>query len=71
MNAFNHLKPSGKIVIFEYTREKPLPWVPFPIPRKKLTLLLGRIGFKEIETILHNSRFYIIRGKKIGRKISP
>ncbi|MFX1517721.1 MAG: class I SAM-dependent methyltransferase [Promethearchaeota archaeon] len=64
-NAFNHLRPSGEIIIFEYTRDKSLPWVPFPMPRRKLILLLSRIGFKEIETILHNSRFYIIRGKKI------
>ena len=66
-NAFNHLKPNGEIIIFEYSREKFLPWVPFPMSRMKLILLLDRIGFKEIETILLNSRFYIIRGKKISR----
>ena len=66
INAFNHLKLNGEIIIFEYTHEKPLPWVPFPMPCKKLTLLLGKIGFNEIETIMHNSRFYIIRGKKIS-----
>ena len=63
-NAFNHIKPGGLILIFEYTREEPLPWVPFPIPERKMTSLLETIGFNEIETLFHNSRFYIIRGKK-------
>lgn len=63
-NAFNHLKPNGNIVIFEYTREDPLPWVPFPLPCKKIELLLGQNGFTNLEVISQNVRFYIIRGKK-------
>ncbi len=65
-NAFNHLKLNGNIVVFEYTREKPLPWVPFPVPKKKLIPLLEKTGFQEINTIINNSRFYIIGGKKIS-----
>jgi SAM-dependent methyltransferase len=63
-NAFNHLKPNGQIIIFEYTRGEPLPWVPFPLPKKKLIPLLAKTGFKEIDTILNNSRFYIIKSIK-------
>ncbi|MFW9904094.1 MAG: class I SAM-dependent methyltransferase [Candidatus Thorarchaeota archaeon] len=64
-NAFNYLKPRGRVVIFEYTREDPLPWVPFPVPKKKLILLLKKTGFNEIETKFDDSRFYIILGKRI------
>lgn len=67
-NAFNHLKPNGSIIIFEYTRDKPLPWVPFPIPEIKLTESLKKIGFREIETIIQKRRFYVIHGKKVMKK---
>ncbi len=63
-NAFNQLKSNGIIIIFEYTHEKPLPWVPYPVPKSLSINLLEKIGFREIETILQDSRFYIIRGKK-------
>jgi SAM-dependent methyltransferase len=60
LNAFNHLKPGGNIVIFEYTREEPLPWVPFPVPKKKLIKWLEKTRFQEIDTILQNTRFYFL-----------
>lgn len=63
-NAFNQLKNNGTIIIFEYIREEPLPWVPFPIPKFKLNKMLKKIGFNQIETILQDSRFYIVRGRK-------
>ncbi|MFX1284259.1 MAG: class I SAM-dependent methyltransferase [Promethearchaeota archaeon] len=66
INAFNHLKPSGKIIIFEYTHEVPLPWVPFPIPKRELISLLEKTGFQEITIIFNNTRFYIVRGKKVS-----
>ncbi|MHA2203306.1 MAG: class I SAM-dependent methyltransferase [Candidatus Hodarchaeales archaeon] len=65
-NAFNHLKSNGRIIIFEYTRDKPVPWVPFPIPKWNLIPLLEKAGFQEIDTIINNTRFYIIGGKKIS-----
>lgn len=64
-NAFNHLKPNSSIIIFEYTRDESLPWVPFPIPEKKLINSLEKIGFQELEIIIQKPRFYVIRGKKI------
>ncbi|MFX0015685.1 MAG: class I SAM-dependent methyltransferase [Promethearchaeota archaeon] len=63
-NAFNHLKLGGNIIVFDYTREEPLPWVPYPIPKYKLIRSLENIGFKDIETILQDARFYIVRGVK-------
>jgi SAM-dependent methyltransferase len=63
-NAFNQIKTNGAIIIFEYIRDVPLPWVPFPVPKFKLIKLLKKIGFSEIETIVQDSRFYIVRGIK-------
>ncbi len=63
-NAFNQIKTNGAIIIIEYIREEPLPWVPFPVPKFQLIRLLKKIGFSEIETILQDSRFYIVRGIK-------
>ena len=63
-NAFRQLKTNGKIIVFEYIREEPLPWVPFPVPKIQLIKLLENVGFREIETIIQDFRFYVIRGIK-------
>lgn len=63
-NAFRQLRTKGKIIVFEYIREEPLPWVPFPVPKIQLIELLKNVGFRKIETISQDSRFYVIRGIK-------
>lgn len=42
-----YLKPGGKLVLIEYDSESVNPWVPYPIPFKKLPKLLLRSGFSE------------------------
>lgn len=63
-NAFNHLKPKGKVIVFEYIQPKPLPWVPFPVVKEQLMESLLKIGFYKADIILQDKRFYIIRGLK-------
>ncbi|UCE12454.1 MAG: class I SAM-dependent methyltransferase [Candidatus Heimdallarchaeota archaeon] len=62
--AFTQLKPDGTIVILDYVRTDPVPWVPFPLPIFKLRSLLEEVGFYQIETIHQNNRFYIVQGRK-------
>jgi hypothetical protein len=63
-NAFNHLKSRGKLIIFEYQRKTPVPWVPYPLPLNKLLSLLDSIGFFNINVVFSTNRFYIVQGKK-------
>lgn len=63
-NAFKQLKPEGAIIVIEYMRKDPVPWVPFPLPIFKLTPLLKSIGFSQIETIFQDNHYYIVRGRK-------
>ncbi len=64
-NAFNQLKSKGKIIIFEYIQQEPLPWVPFPVSKTKLIELLSKIGFHKVDTIFQDRRFYIVQGIKL------
>ncbi|MFX0151491.1 MAG: class I SAM-dependent methyltransferase [Candidatus Hodarchaeota archaeon] len=63
-NAFNHLKSQGYLIIFEYQRIKPVPWVPYPLPLNKLLSLLESIGFFKVNVVFSTNRFYIVQGKK-------
>jgi len=47
----DHLRPTGKLVLIEYDRTFPNPWVPFPIPRNKGRKLLEATGFSAIREI--------------------
>jgi ubiquinone/menaquinone biosynthesis C-methylase UbiE len=66
-NAYKQLKQNGSIVIFDYCRKIPLPWVPYPFPLKKSSSSLKRSGFTEKNIIFQNKRFYILRGEKNPR----
>jgi len=44
----NKLVPGGRIVIVEYDRKNPTPWVPFPIAFDELKVLTSSIGFTSI-----------------------
>ena len=50
-NAYLQLKPEGKLVVFEYSSEKPVSWVPYPLPLNKLIPILGKLDFKDIQFV--------------------
>lgn len=45
------LLPEGHILLIEYDRAIPSPWVPYPISRKKGKKLLEDLGFESIKEI--------------------
>lgn len=53
-----------KIVIIEYTRTIPVPWVPYPCPIHKIIQLVAESDNYEVETKYQNNRFYIVEIKK-------
>ncbi|MGH7443524.1 MAG: class I SAM-dependent methyltransferase [Longimicrobiales bacterium] len=42
--AAAHLKPDGRIVVIEYERRMPNPWVPHPLPLARLSEVATRAG---------------------------
>jgi ubiquinone/menaquinone biosynthesis C-methylase UbiE len=74
-NAFNHIKKGGRILIIEYSRKKPVSWVPFPQQKEKLINVLVNIGFRNIKilqelgpsrkTYFWDNASYILEGQKI------
>jgi ubiquinone/menaquinone biosynthesis C-methylase UbiE len=50
-NAHLQLKKSGKLVVFEYSSEKPVPWVPYPIPPTKLISICRKLDFQNIRLV--------------------
>jgi len=38
------LRPGGRVVLIEYDRRRPNPWVPFPIPKARLSELAATAG---------------------------
>ena len=56
-----------KIIIIEYTRTTPVPWVPFPCPLEKIAQLVAESEDYKIENKYQNNRYYIaeIRNKSI------
>ncbi|MFW9780178.1 MAG: class I SAM-dependent methyltransferase [Candidatus Heimdallarchaeota archaeon] len=72
-NAYNQIRPAGSVVVFEYCRKTPLPWVPHPIPAGRGKALLADCGFISNEMIFQNKRFYIIKGIKnlVSSKFGP
>ncbi len=47
----NHLKPDGEMIIVEYDRLKPTPWVPYPVSFDNLFEIFTAHGFTNIEKI--------------------
>ncbi|MCK4847985.1 MAG: class I SAM-dependent methyltransferase [Candidatus Heimdallarchaeota archaeon] len=50
-NAYLQLKSGGRLVVFEYSSEKPVPWVPHPLPLIKLISILKKINFQDIQIV--------------------
>ncbi len=48
-----------KIIIIEYTRTSPVPWVPHPCPLHKLEQLVAKLDDYEIKNKYENNRYYI------------
>ncbi|MFW9998043.1 MAG: class I SAM-dependent methyltransferase [Candidatus Odinarchaeota archaeon] len=65
-NAYRQVISGGTIIVIDYTRTKPVPWVPYPLPRKEVVNLLESIDLTQVETVFENKRFYIVRSRKIN-----
>ncbi|MHA2296518.1 MAG: class I SAM-dependent methyltransferase [Candidatus Hodarchaeales archaeon] len=63
-NAYEQIVNNGQVIIVDYTRISPVPWIPYPLPKERLLKLLTYIGFKNIEQVFQNRRFYIVKGFK-------
>lgn len=50
-HAYQQLKQGGKLVVIEYSTEKSVPWVPYPLPFKKLNKILTALSYSEIQVI--------------------
>ena len=50
-NAYLQLKSGGRLVVFEYSSEKPVPWVPHPLPINKLISILKELNFQDIQVV--------------------
>lgn len=60
-NAYESLhKNNGQVVIIEYERSSPVPWVPWPVPKKNLVYLMKKFGFSKFSLVFQNRRYYII-----------
>ncbi|MFW9853748.1 MAG: class I SAM-dependent methyltransferase [Candidatus Thorarchaeota archaeon] len=72
-NAYSQTRPGGSVVVFEYGRKTPLPWVPHPIPVGRGKILLVDSGFIPSKIIFQNKRFYILKGIKnlVNSKFRP
>ena len=56
-------KHKGKIIIIEYERQIPVPWVPFPWNYEKVRNEIFDTGFLESELIFSNDRYFILEAK--------
>jgi ubiquinone/menaquinone biosynthesis C-methylase UbiE len=54
----NHLKVDGQMIIVEYERKKPTPWVPYPIGLNNLVETFSACGFSRIEKIGEKDSIY-------------
>jgi ubiquinone/menaquinone biosynthesis C-methylase UbiE len=74
INAFNQLKEGGIVIIFEYDSKTPVSWVPYPLHRTKLTSLLLKLSFVNIQlvetlpsrrkSVFWNNSSYILKAEK-------
>ncbi len=46
-----HLAPSGRLLVVEYDRNVPNPWVPYPVPFARLQRVGIEVGFQKIEPL--------------------
>ncbi len=50
-HAYQQLKKGGKLVIIEYSSNSSVPWVPYPLPLKKLIPILKNLAYEDIKII--------------------
>ena len=50
-NAYFQLKGKGKLVVFEYSSDKPVFWVPHPLPLNRLFPILDNLAFQDIQVV--------------------
>lgn len=60
---FNLKKLQGCIIIIEYVRRDPVPWIPIPFPISKLEAILSILDEIKLnsELIFLNSKYYIMK----------
>ena len=52
------VRPGGRVVVIEYDRRAPTPWVPFPVSPARLAELAARAGLSEpVVTATRRSRY--------------
>jgi ubiquinone/menaquinone biosynthesis C-methylase UbiE len=50
-NAYFQLKEKGKLVVFEYSSDKSVFWVPHPLPLNRLIPILNNLAFQDIQVV--------------------
>lgn len=45
------LLPGGRLLVVEYEQDRPLPWVPYPVPLARLTELAAEAGFGPVNRV--------------------
>lgn len=50
-NAYFQLKEKGKLVVFEYSSDKSVFWVPHPLPLNRLIPILDNLAFQDIQVV--------------------
>ena len=53
-----HIRPAGRIVVIEYERDVPNPWVPNPLPFDRLTNAARRVGLGVPEEVARRPSAY-------------
>ena len=62
--AWNQLKPGGMVIIIDYDRTDPVPWIPIPFPFKEAIKVVRESGFTNTTPRHLDERFYILSAEK-------
>lgn len=57
-DVVRQLRPGGRVVVIEYERRRPNPWVPYPLPFTKLSALLTAAGLSIPEIVARRPSAY-------------
>jgi len=54
----SYVRPGGRLVVIEYERTAPNPWVPHPLPPEALRAITPRAGFRPAEVVARRPSRY-------------
>ncbi|MFW9930817.1 MAG: hypothetical protein ACFFD1_15620, partial [Candidatus Thorarchaeota archaeon] len=57
-------KNDHKLIIIDYNRKTPLPWVPYPYYLNKMIDILKNVKFIKIKILFSNNRYYILEAQR-------